>query len=109
MQEWRLLPAKKRERPEQTVASRVHVVLRGLGLEEQFTEQELTRAWNEIVGDFLAQNAKPGAMKRGVLEIRVLQPSILYMLEREMKSTILTKLRSRFGSERIRDVRFKVG
>lgn len=109
IQEWRLLPGKKFEKDVVTVASRVHRVFQGLGLEEEFTEQELTGAWREIVGDFLAQNARPGAMKRGILEIVVLQPSILYMLERELKGKVLKNLQERFGKERIKNVRFKIG
>jgi predicted nucleic acid-binding Zn ribbon protein len=109
LQEWRLLPGRKYQRPEKTLSSRVHVILKGLGLEEQFTEQELNGAWKELVGDFVAQNARPGSMKRGVLEIRVLQPSVLYMLEREMKGVVLAKLQQRFGSDRVRGVRFKIG
>jgi predicted nucleic acid-binding Zn ribbon protein len=109
LQEWRLLPNKKRERPEQTVGGRVHLVLKGLGLEEQFNEQELTGAWREVVGDYLAENSRPGAIRRGTLEIMVLQPSILFMLERDMKSVVLKKLQTRFGAERIRKVRFRVG
>jgi len=109
IEEWRLLPGTKYEKEVVTVASRVHRVFRGLGLEEEFTEQELAGAWREIVGDFLAQNARPGAMKRGVLEIVVLQPSILYMLERELKGKVLKNLQERFGPERIRAVRFKIG
>jgi len=103
------MPAKKRERPERTIASRVHVVLKGLGLEEQFNEQELTGAWKEVVGDFLADNSRPGAIRRGTLEILVLQPSILYMLERDMKGVVLRKLQARFGKDRIKGVRFRVG
>ena len=109
IQEWRLLPGKKYEREVVTVASRVHRVFQGLGLEEEFTEQELAGAWREMVGDFLAQNARPGAMRRGVLEIVVLQPSILYMLERELKGKVLRNLQERFGKERIKNVRFKIG
>lgn len=109
LEEWRILPSKKKERQERTISSRVHVILKGLGLEEQFNEQELTGAWKEVVGDFLAENSRPGAIRRGMLEILVLQPAILYMLERDMKGVVLRKLQARFGKERIRSVRFRVG
>jgi len=109
IQEWRQLPGKRYQREATSLSSRVHEVLGGLGLGDQFTEQELTEAWRDLVGDFLASHSRPGSMHNDVLEIRLLQPSMLYMLEREQKPLLLNKLQQRFGKERIRDVKFRIG
>ena len=43
------------------------------------------------------------------LYVRVLQPALHYELEQISKTEILRKLKQRFGSKTIRDVRFRVG
>ena len=43
------------------------------------------------------------------LYVRVLQPALHYELEQISKSEILRKLKQRFGSKTIRDLRFRVG
>jgi hypothetical protein len=44
----------------------------------------------------------------GVLQVRVLQPSMLYELDRTMRPEIVRKLKLRFGRT-VRDVKFRVG
>jgi hypothetical protein len=46
---------------------------------------------------------------KGVLGVRVLQPALHYELEQVSKIDILRKLKKRFGSKTIRDIRFRVG
>jgi hypothetical protein len=46
---------------------------------------------------------------RRVLIRRVLQPTLHYELEQVSKIEILRKLKQRFGSKTIRDIRFRVG
>ena len=86
-----------------------YLLLEGFGLEERFTENEVRNAWREIVGEFIAQHTRPHSLLSGVLEVRVLQPSILYTLEREMKPQILSKLQSAFSRKAIREVKFRIG
>ena len=109
LQEWRILPPPKVERPPKRLADEVAGVLKSFGLEERFTENEVREAWREIVGDFIAQHARPHSLIDRVLEVRVLQPSLLYTLEREMKARVLSKLQAAFGSKAIREVRFRIG
>ena len=49
------------------------------------------------------------ALREGVLYVRVLQPALHYELEQVSKIDILRKLKQRFGSKTIRDIRFRVG
>ena len=109
LQEWRILPVPRRERPFKELANEVGQVLEGFGLEEKFTENEVRNAWRDIVGEFIAQHTRPHSLLSGVLEVRVLQPSILYTLEREMKPQILSKLQSAFSRKAIREVKFRIG
>jgi hypothetical protein len=43
------------------------------------------------------------------LVVHVLQPTVLYELERQWKSLILAKLKKRFGGKLLKELRFRVG
>jgi len=49
------------------------------------------------------------ALKEGTLFVRVLQPTLHYELDRVWKPRLLQKLKQRFGTRTIREVRFRVG
>ena len=84
-------------------------LMQRLGLRERLRETEVIEAWSKIVGDFIAAHSAPVALRDGVLYVRVLQPALHYELEQISKSQILRKLKQRFGTKTIRDVRFRVG
>jgi len=108
--EWRGLP-ERRMRPDrwQAPADVLPKLMQRLGLRERLHETEVIVAWSKIVGDFIAAHSAPVALREGVLYVRVLQPALHYELEQISKSEILRKLKQRFGSKTIRDVRFRVG
>jgi len=56
-----------------------------------------------------AAHFAPVALGEGVLYVRVLQPALHYELEQVSKVEILRKLKKRFGTKTIRDIRFRVG
>jgi predicted nucleic acid-binding Zn ribbon protein len=109
LQEWRILPGVRKEREPKELANEVGGVLKSFGLQEKFTENEVRAAWKGIVGDFIAQHTRPHSLLDRILEVRVLQPSVLYTLEREMKPRILSKLQAAFGRKAINEVKFRVG
>ena len=109
LSQWRRCGTRSLEDEPVTASSVVGRVVERLGLGDQLTEQELSSAWKEIAGEFLAEHSRPTAVKRRVLEVSVLQPAVLFTLEREMKPMILSKLQAQFGADRIRDVKFRVG
>ncbi|MFT4548104.1 MAG: putative nucleic acid-binding Zn ribbon protein [Pseudoalteromonas tetraodonis] len=109
LQEWRILPAPRKEREVQELSDVVGGVLKSLGLQEKFTENEVRVAWKGVVGDFIAQHTRPHSLLNRILEVRVVQPSILYTLEREMKPRILSKLQAEFGRKAISEVKFRIG
>ena len=80
-----------------------------LGLRERLHENDVMEAWASIVGDFIAAHSAPVALRDGILYVRVLQPALHYELDQISKIQILRKLKQRFGSRTIREVRFRVG
>jgi hypothetical protein len=48
-------------------------------------------------------------LRVGVLYVRVLQPALHYQFEQISKAEILRKLKQRFGTKIIREIRFRVG
>ena len=108
--EWRGLPEPK-PRPDQfrATAELLPGLMQRLGLKERLHESEVIDAWGKIVGDFIAVHSAPVALREGILYVRVLQPALHYELEQVSKIDILRKLKKRFGSKTIRDIRFRVG
>ena len=86
----------------------VEKVIADLGLAKRLREEEVLTAWREVVGDFIAQHSCPQRLVEGVLQVRVLQPSMLYELDRTLRHDIVAKLKARFGRT-VKDVRFRVG
>lgn len=110
LSEWRGLPEKK-PRPERcfSAADLVPKLMQRLGLSERLHESEVIDAWQEIVGDFIAAHSAPVSLRDGILYVRVLQPALHYELETISKAEIVRKLKHRFGTKTIRDIRFRVG
>ena len=108
--EWRGLPANK-TRPDrwQAPADLLPKLMQQLGLSERLRENEVIDAWKQIVGDFIAAHSAPVSLRAGVLFVRVLQPALHYQFEQISKAEILRKLKQRFGTKIIREIRFRVG
>jgi predicted nucleic acid-binding Zn ribbon protein len=108
--EWRGLPEKKMRADRwQSPADLVPKLMQRLGLRERLHETEVIEAWSKIVGEFIAAHSAPVALREGVLYVRVLQPALHYELEQVSKTEVLRKLKQRFGTKTIRDIRFRVG
>ena len=80
-----------------------------LGLKERLHETEVIEAWKNVVGDFIAAHSAPVSLRQGILYVRVLQPSLHYQFEQISKFEILRKLKQRFGTKTIRELRFRLG
>jgi predicted nucleic acid-binding Zn ribbon protein len=108
--EWRGLPEKSLLRDRwQSPGEVLPKLMQRLGLRERLHETEMIEAWSKIVGDFIAAHSTPMTLRQGVLYVRVLQPALHYELDQVSKIDILRKLKQRFGSKIIRDIRFRVG
>jgi hypothetical protein len=107
--EWRGLPEKHFPKDNaRQVSALLDKVMTDLGLGERLREEEVLAAWRSVVGDFIAQHSTPSRLVQGVLHVRVLQPAMLYELDRTMRPEIVRKLKQRFGRA-VRDVKFRVG
>ena len=108
--EWRGLP-EYQARPDrwQSPADTLPGLMKQLGLSERLRETEVIEAWKSIVGDFIAAHSAPVSLRAGVLFVRVLQPALHYQFEQISKAEILRRLKKRFGSKIIRDIRFRIG
>ncbi|MBP6601035.1 MAG: DUF721 domain-containing protein [Verrucomicrobiales bacterium] len=93
---------------EQEIESVVGKAMKGLGLKDRFNEEQVFEAWNELVDNFIAHNARPISLERKVLSIQVLHSTVHYELER-MKGSLLKKMQERFGPENVRDIRVRLG
>ena len=91
-----------------SVAELLQKVMPKLGLGDRLGEQQVSAAWREVVGDFLALHSLPVGLSGGVLTVQVVQPSVRYELDRTWKRDILTKLQDRFGKRVVSEVRFRL-
>lgn len=110
LEEWRGLPFAE-ERPNRASSVREVLVQLApkLGLETRLREEEIIGAWTEIVGEFFSRHSRPAKLHQSILIVNVLQPTILYELDRQWKPIILAKLKKRFGTKVIKELRFRVG
>ena len=92
----------------QPVGALLAKTMQALGLGDRVRESEVLAAWKDIVGDFIAANSMPDRLREGVLYVRVLQPTIRFELER-LRPQMLAKLKERFGTRTVREVRFALG
>ena len=83
--------------------------LKELKLDRRCDQEAMVAAWAEVVGANIANNDQPVEVRRKVLVVQVLQPSIHYVLAQQMKGEILTKMQQRFGSDKIVDIDFRIG
>lgn len=84
-------------------------ILTQANLNDRLTEEDLDPIWAAAVGEFNAQHSKALSFENGVLYVAILQPSIHYTLQRELRSRILPKLKSALHGQTIRDVKFRLG
>jgi len=110
IKEWRGLPSRE-IRPDRwhTAGDLLPKLMQQFGLSERLKENEVIDAWKTIVGEFIAAHSSPVSLRVGVLFVRVLQPALHYQFEQISKPEILRKLKQRFGSKVIRDIRFRLG
>jgi len=83
-------------------------ILKEVGAAGGVDEQQLRDVWDEVAGEFVAKNATPQSLRRGVLVLRVVQPAMKFHLE-QMKGKLLSNLREKLGRDVVREVRFTIG
>ena len=75
------------------------------------TDEELVQVWqiwDDIVGNVIAQNAKPAAFKGRLLLVHVTSSTWIHQLQ-FLKKEMIAKLNDTLGKTLIDDVKFKIG
>ena len=83
-------------------------ILSKLALEEGIDESRLRAAWREVAGEFVAGQTEPVSLRKGVLTLKVLQPSMRFHIE-QSRAQILARLQQALGKQKIREVRLTIG
>ena len=94
--------------PTLSVADLAPKIVAAAGLADRVKLEDVLSAWQEIVGDLLFKLTRPDSIERGVLTVRLTQPSAHHALMLE-KSKILKRLQAKLPSAKIRDIRFRHG
>ncbi len=66
------------------------------------------QVWDQIVGDVIAQNARPAAFKGKLLLVHVSSSAWIHQLQ-FLKKEMIEKLNEALGNALIDDLKFKIG
>ncbi len=69
---------------------------------------QVWHVWDSIVGDVIANNAKPGAFKGRILLVYVTSSTWVHQLQ-FLKKEMIAKLNEALGKSLIDDLKFKIG
>src|SRR5262245_2523909 len=80
---------------------------RGWGRQQE--QRRWADAWRTVAGAELSGKTQPLALKRGVFEVAVADSVLLQELANFEKRRLLSGLQAALGSEKISDIRFRLG
>ena len=69
---------------------------------------QVWQVWDQIVGDVIAQNARPAAFKGKILLVHVSSSTWIHQLQ-FLKNEMIEKLNKAQGKALIDDLKFKIG
>jgi len=69
---------------------------------------QVWQVWDDIVGDVIAQNARPAAFKGKILLVHVSSSTWVHQLQ-FLKKEMISKLNHTLGKALIDDLKFKIG
>ena len=69
---------------------------------------QVWQVWDRVVGDVIAQNARPAAFKGKLLLVHVSSSTWIHQLQ-FLKTEMMTKLNQALGKAVINDLKFKIG
>jgi hypothetical protein len=82
--------------------------LKSLRIDAPMKGYSLWGSWREIVGDAVAANAQPSAVRNRILFVEVSHPAWIQQLQ-FLKPTLLEKINGFLGESLIQDIRFRIG
>lgn len=83
-------------------------IMTKLRLEDGIEESRLRGAWKEVAGEFVSGQTEPVSLHKGVLTLKVLQPSMKFHLE-QSRGEILSRLQQSLGRKKLREIRLTIG
>ena len=89
--------------------SSVSKVMDSMQLADQLGEEKIKEAWASVAGEFLSKQSSPDSLRDGVLKVRVIQPTVKFTLERELKAQFLKRLQDQLGKELVKELKFFIG
>jgi predicted nucleic acid-binding Zn ribbon protein len=92
----------------QRIGSILESTLKNLEVDGQIKAYSLWGAWKEIVGEPIAQQAQPQAIRNQILFVTVSHPTWVQQLQ-FLKTMLLDKINTYFGEPLIKDMRFRLG
>ncbi len=90
------------------IRSILEQTLKGLDLEGPLKGYSIFRAWEEIVGESIAAQTRPRAIRNEILFIDVSHPTWVQQLQ-FLKPVLLQKINDFLGEPRFNDIRFRLG
>ena len=90
------------------VSEFIDAIVAQVGLLDGIEEESLRAAWKDLAGEYIAKCSDPLSLKRGLLTIRVTQPSMRFHLE-QMRGSLLLKIQQSLGKDKIQTLRFTMG
>ena len=69
---------------------------------------QVWQLWDTVVGDVIAQNARPAAFKGKILLVHVSSSTWIHQLQ-FLKEEMMVKLNTALGKSAINDIKFKIG
>lgn len=92
-----------RQKPKQ-VDDIVAIILRANGLETPLLQRRLINAWEDVVGEMVAQYTENKSIRNQTLWVKILNPAIRADLQMR-RSTIVDALNAKVGAQIIVDLR----
>jgi hypothetical protein len=92
----------------QLIHSLLEKTLKGLEIDLPIRTYAIWGAWKEIVGEAIAGQTRPRAVRNGILFIDVSHSTWIQQLQ-FLKPTLLEKINAFLGEPPIQDIRFKLG
>ena len=92
----------------QRIGSILETTLKGLEVDDQIRAYSLWGAWKEIVGEPIAQQTRPQAIRNRILFVDVSHSTWIQQLQ-FLKTTLLDKINTYLREPLIKDLRFRLG
>ncbi len=103
------MDARKRKRSELIhIGNAIHDALNVYGRDVNVALSKIQASWKKIVGDAVARNARPAALRSGVLYVQASSSVWLQQLQ-FLKADMMEKINGALGADLVRDVRFRIG